>query len=397
VTATPVLVTDAPSNATLAVVRSLGRRGIPVGVCGFADEFNLSSYSRWASESFILPSPSRDARGFIDALARLLASGKYPIVFPTTERTIQLIGAARAVLPEWVRLPIPDAPALATVVDKERTIALARHVDVRVPQSWCPDSAEAAAALAGDLDYPVIVKPRQTNFLGDDGRLAKTDYVVVRSANALLSAWQTVHAAVPRPLVQTLVRGRGVGVNTLWNDGQPVVWFSHRRVREIDLRGGRSTAAATVACDPGLLDAASRMLAALRWHGVAMVEFKWDDETGTSWLLEINGRFWGSLPLALAAGVDFPYYLYQIANDEKLTLPGSYPVGLMARDAVAEMKHFVRVMAHGGGARLATLRQAPTILHPWKAAFNWVPDDPEPGRREWVAAVKRAFTRGRAA
>jgi hypothetical protein len=69
----------------------------------------------------------------------------------------------------------------------------------------------------------------------------------------------------------------------------------------------------------------------------------------------------------------------------------------MARDAVAEMKHFVRVMAHGGGARLATLRQAPTILHPWKAAFNWVPDDPEPGRREWVAAVKRAFTRGRAA
>ena len=396
-TVSPVLVTDAPSNATLAVVRSLGRRGIPVGVCGFADEFNLSSYSRWASESFILPSPSRDARGFIDALAELLASGKYPIVFPTTERTIQLIGAARARLPEWVRLPIPSEAALATVVDKERTIALARALNVRVPQSWCPDSEEAAAALASELAYPVIVKPRQTNFLASDGRLAKIDYAVVRSAEALLPAWRSVHAAVPRPLVQTLVRGRGVGINTLWKDGEPVVWFSHRRVREIDLRGGRSTAAASVACDPRLLEAASSMLATLRWHGVAMVEFKWDDETETFWLLEINGRFWGSLPLALAAGVDFPYYLYQLANDEKVAPPTSYPMGLMARDAVAEMKHFVRVMAHGAGTRLATLRQAPTILHPWKAAFNWVPDDPEPGRREWVAAVKRAFARGRAA
>ena len=396
-TVTPVLVTDAPSNATLAVVRSLGRRGIPVGVCGFADEFNLSMYSRWASESFLLPSPSRDAAGFVDALADLVQTGKYPIVFPTTERTIQLVGAARDRLPAWVKLPIPGAAALATVLDKERTVALAQQVDVPVPRSWCPGSDDAAAALASELAYPVIVKPRQTNFLAADGRLSKTDYVVVRSADALLPAWRMVDAAVPRPLIQTLVRGRGIGINTLWDDGRPVVWFSHRRVREIDLRGGRSTAAATVACDPRLLESATRMLAELRWHGVAMAEFKWDDATQSFWLLEINGRFWGSLPLALAAGVDFPYYLYQLANGEKPAPPASYPVGLMARDAVAEMKNFVRVMAHGGGTRLATLRQAPTILHPWKAAFNWVQDDPEPGRREWLSALRRAFARGRAA
>ena len=116
----PVLVTDAPSNATLAVVRSLGRRGIPVGVLGFPGEFNLATFSRWASESFTVPSPSRDTRGFIDALARLLESGKYPIVFPTTERTIQLVSAERKRLPAWVRTPIPEPGALATVVDRLR-------------------------------------------------------------------------------------------------------------------------------------------------------------------------------------------------------------------------------------------------------------------------------------
>src|SRR5262249_5701207 len=72
VSAAPVLVTDAPSNASLAVVRSLGRRGLRVGVCAFADEFNLASYSRWAAESLMLPSPSRDAAGFINALIKLL-------------------------------------------------------------------------------------------------------------------------------------------------------------------------------------------------------------------------------------------------------------------------------------------------------------------------------------
>src|SRR5439155_25270200 len=199
--------------------------------------------------------------------------------------------------------------------------------------------------------YPVIVKPRQTNFLGANGRLAKADYAVVSRATDLPAAWRRVHAAVPRPLVQELVRGRGAGVNTLWHQGRPLVWFCHQRLRELDLRGGRSTAAMSVAPDPRMVESAYRMLSALRWHGVAMVEFKCDEASGAYWLLEINGRFWGSLPLALAAGVDFPYYLYQLAIGETPRPPASYPVGVVARDAVAELKHFVRVMAGGGGAR----------------------------------------------
>jgi len=393
----PVLVTDAPANASLAVVRSLGRRGIPVGVCGFADEFNLAWFSRWTSERLVLPSPSRDAEGFVAALGALLETGKYPILFPTTERTIQLIAAARSRLPSWVQVPIPSTEALLSVVDKQQTAALADRVDVPVPRTWCPMTADDAATLAPDLPYPVIVKPRQTNYQQRDGRLAKADYAVITTEADLAAAWRRIDAVVPRPLVQMLVRGRGVGMNTLWRDGAPLTWFCHHRVREIDLRGGRSTAAVSARCDPRLVESARRMLDALGWHGVAMVEFKWDDRTGDYWLLEINGRFWGSLPLALAAGVDFPYYLYQVAVGKAPAPPASYPAGVVARDAVAEVKHFIRVMAHGNGARLATLRDARTILHPWKASFNWVPDDPEPGRQEWVHTVRRAFGRGRAA
>ena len=136
--AIPVLVTDAPANASLAVVRSLGRRGVPVGVCAFEDEFNLASYSRWATDCLTLPSPTRDADGFIAALIRVLETGKYPIVFPTTERTIQLIAATRDRIPTWVRIPMPGPDALATVLDKQRTAALAERVGVSIPGTWCP-------------------------------------------------------------------------------------------------------------------------------------------------------------------------------------------------------------------------------------------------------------------
>ena len=394
--AAAVLVTDAPANASLAVVRSLGRRGVPVGVCTFHGEFNLAAYSRWATESLTLPSPTRDPDGFIGALTRVLETGTYPIVFPTTERTIQLIAAARDRLPSWVIIPMPGPDALATVLDKQRSTELGRRVGVPVPQTWCPADGDAAAALAPSLPYPVIVKPRQTNFLAD-GHLVKADYVVVEDPARLAQAWRAVDATMPRPVIQVVVRGRGAGMNTLWRDGKPVVWFCHRRLREIDLRGGRSTAAVSSLCDPRLQASAHRLLDALGWHGVAMVEFKWDEATDAFWLLEINGRFWGSLPLALACGVDFPYYLYQVAIGETPEPPPSYAADVVARDAVAELKHFVRVMAHGRGRRLQTLGQAPTILHPWKQSFNWVDDDPEPGRREWLHAVTGRFNRRRAA
>lgn len=392
----PVLVTDAPANASLAVVRSLGRRGVPVGVCTFEGEFNLAAYSRWASEAVTLPSPTRDATGFVDALIRVLETGKYPIVFPTTERTIQLIAGARDRVPSWVRIPMPGPDALATVLDKQRTAEVAERLGVSIPRTWCPADVDEAAALAPSLPYPVIVKPRQTNFLSD-GHLIKADYIVVDAAARLATAWRAVDAAMPRPVIQAMVQGRGTGMNTLWRDGKPLVWFCHRRLREIDLRGGRSTAAISSACDPRLLASAHRMLDALGWHGVAMVEFKWDEARDTFWLLEINGRFWGSLPLALACGVDFPYYLYQVAIGETPQPPGSYALDVVARDAVAELKHFVRVMAHGRGQRLSTLGQAATILHPWKQSFNWVDDDPEPGRREWLRVMAGAFNRRRAA
>ncbi len=397
---TPVLVTDAPSNANLAVVRSLGRRGIPVGVCGFDGEFNLSFYSRYCQERIRLPSPTVDPSGFIHELATVLKKGNYPILFPTTERTIQLVCAYREDLPTSVRIPIADREALAVALDKERTVVLAQSLGVPSPATWCPTGPGEIPALLHGVRYPVIIKPRQTNFFTSEGGLQKAAYAIAATPAELEGAYTKIHAVVPRPLIQQLVPGVGAGIFSIWDRGTPLGWFAHRRLREEDPRGGRASAAAAVPCDPDLQEAATRLLKALGWHGVAMVEFRLDRERERFWLMEINGRFWGSLALALSAGVDFPFYLYRLARGEAVEVPASYAVGVVARDPVAELKHFFRVMlgprpigpAHRP-SRLQTFREAATILHPSKGSFNWAVDDPSPGRREWLAFVLRILNR----
>ncbi|HXH82418.1 MAG TPA: ATP-grasp domain-containing protein [Candidatus Tectomicrobia bacterium] len=391
----PVLVTDAPSNANLAVVRSLGRRGIPVGVCGFPEEFNLSFHSRYAAARHVLPSPTRDPSGFLLGLRDTLKAGRYPILLPTTERTLQLISEHRDALPGSVALPIASHDAIETALDKRRTIALAERLGVPVPATWSPDTAAEAASLAPTLPYPVIVKPRQTNVRGGDGRLRTAAFRIAESPAALALAWETVDAVAPRPLVQCVVPGQGAGIFALCDRGRPLVWFAHRRLREEDPRGGRAVAAESVAPDARMVEAAEALIRALDWHGVVMVEFRRDADRDAFWLLEINGRFWGSLALALAAGVDFPYYLYQLARGEEVRAPATYRTHVVARDAVGELKHFARVMrgvtspAGRTTSRWALARQAATVLHPWKASYNWVADDPRPGRAEYVRFLAR--------
>ena len=92
----------------------------------------------------------------------------------------------------------------------------------------------------------------------------------------------------------------------LLSRGRAVALFSHRRLRERPPWGGVSVLSESIALCPDARDYAHSLLDDLGWHGVAMVEFKRDARDGVPKLMEINGRFWGSLQLAIDAGVDFP-------------------------------------------------------------------------------------------
>ena len=100
--------------------------------------------------------------------------------------------------------------------------------------------------------------------------------------------------------------------------------FTHRRLREFPVSGGPSSLRGTFRHEQAEADAV-RLLRGLNFSGPAMVEFKVDPRDGLAKLMEINPRFWGSLPLAIRAGVDFPVLTYRLAMGETISPPVPAP------------------------------------------------------------------------
>jgi len=133
------------------------------------------------------------------------------------------------------------------------------------------------------------------------------------------------------PLVQEYIQGPGYGYFSLGgSSGEPLVTFCHKRLREYPISGGPSTLCESV-YDEKLIDLGTKMLTTLKLKGVAMVEFKFDQQANEYKFLEVNPRFWGSLPLALRCGVNFPAYLVQMALGDTPHRACGYPVGVKVR------------------------------------------------------------------
>jgi predicted ATP-grasp superfamily ATP-dependent carboligase len=121
-------------------------------------------------------------------------------------------------------------------------------------------------------------------------------------------------------------------------DGQALYQFQHRRLHEWPPEGGTSTLCVAEAPSPELMQQSIALLRALEWEGVAMVEYRYDPATGQAALMEVNGRFWGSLPLACQAGAHFPWYVYQAFGLRQAITAQPYRVGVRCRFMTAETR-----------------------------------------------------------
>jgi predicted ATP-grasp superfamily ATP-dependent carboligase len=153
--------------------------------------------------------------------------------------------------------------------------------------------------------------------------------------------------------------------------------------------GGVSVLSESVALDPEVLEHAERILEALKWHGVAMVEFKRDASDGVSKLLEINGRFWGSLQLAVDAGVNFPYLLYRLAIEGDIEPVPVYAPGVRLRWGLGNLDWLLLRMREPG--RLRAVREFLTPSGRRTRSEMLRRDDPAPAAVELSQYLTEAF------
>ncbi len=336
-----VLVLDADQRAALAVTRSLGKAGIRVLTADVTAK-TLAGASRYAAAQLVYPSPRETPEAFIRALRNFISFHSPSVLLPITDITAELtLRHAEELGP--VRLPFPDYDTFMAVTDKYRLYATALELGVRVPRSV---QVVGGGVPTTDLPLPAVVKPvRSVSWGAEAGAALEPQYADSQSA---------VHRLLQRPelngvplLIQERIEGEGRGVFVLCDRGRPVAHFAHRRLREKPPSGGVSVLCESLPLDPDMCAVADRLLAASGWHGVAMVEFKMDDKRGQPCLLEVNGRFWGSLQLAVDAGVDFPVLLYRMAMGQPYLPPESYKVGRRSRWLLGDVDHLLLTLKAG--------------------------------------------------
>ena len=200
---------------------------------------------------------------------------------------------------------------LVRAFDKAYTWQFAAACGVRLPAHHIPQTLADGRAAAERMGFPVIVKSRFSHYWTGDEFISSAGTQYARNRVELDAALQACRQGPFWPVIQAYVSGRGKGLFALYDRGTPIAWFAHERLRDVRPSGSGSSLRRAIALEDRLLAPAARLLNVLRWHGPAMVEFR-DDERGAPCLIELNGRFWGSLELAIAAGVNFPTLWLQV-------------------------------------------------------------------------------------
>jgi predicted ATP-grasp superfamily ATP-dependent carboligase/protein-tyrosine-phosphatase len=284
---------------------------------------------------------------------------------------------------------IANEAALEIFSDKANTRTLAESHGVEIAHGRLLGSGEKADELAKELGLPLVLKPRASYALGDiatkrSARMVRDPAELDRQLRS--GAWDGCVA-------ESFFPGVGVGLSVLAREGRILFAYQHRRLHESS-ETGASTKRVSEPADPALLAAAKPLAAAAGLDGVAMFEFRVHRPSGRHVLLEVNPRFWGSLPLAVAAGADFPASWWDLAVHGRES-QSAYRAGVLKADLTGEFDRVAdRFEAASGLERLraavAGLATAVILTRARTTADSWAADDPEPWLDERRTLAVRA-------
>lgn len=319
-----VFITDGHWRKTLAAVRALGGKGIRVTV-GESTRLATAAFSKYCYRTVVYPSPLFNPQEFLDFLYRKLSRHNYAMLLPMEDETVSLLSEHRDEFSRFTYLPITSFEKIQFAQDKGKILQLAEKHGIPIPKTWYIESIAQLTTLKDSLAYPVVIKPKTGS--GAIGIAYPGNPV------ELTEQYLAVHKHYPFPLIQEFIprEGPGYGASFLFDEnGKVKASFVHKRLREYPITGGASTLRESVRRDD-IRDMAQTLLKAIDWFGVAMVEFKIDLRDSTPKLMEINPRFWGSLALAIVAGVNFPYLLYLMSRGKNFKPVEEYQIGKRCR------------------------------------------------------------------
>ncbi len=327
-----ILVADAWTRKGLSCVRALGESGHEVHVA--AQKFlSPALYSKYTFEKIILSNPEKDFEIYKEILHKVIEENGIEVFLPMEEHDIKAVYELRKQYPNnevYQKVVLPEQDNYLKATDKNATAQLAKELGINVPSSTLVKEEKELEQFKS-ATYPLIIKP--VNSSGSRGMKKVKNY------SELLTHYKKVSKNFTEFLVQQCIVGYGAGVGLLAKDGELLLSYEYKRLREFPVSGGPSTLRETIDF-PELKNATEKLMKSLKWSGLVMVEFKVDNNN-QAWLLEINPRTWGSIELASVAGLNFANAYAQLSVGEAVE-PKKAAIGKRCRWLIpGDIAHFV--------------------------------------------------------
>jgi predicted ATP-grasp superfamily ATP-dependent carboligase len=375
------------AHGSLAVARSLGRRGIPVWF--ITHDHPIAKYSRYVVRSFDWPGPSHEDAGrwLVDFAAQHRLDRW--VLFAGGDEEVQLIARHHAMLGQAYRLTTPPWKIARIACDKRLTYEHAEAIGLDTPWSRYPKSRDEVAAL--DCSFPIILKPRVHT-----GRNAFTAAKAWRVDDraGLLTRYDEAAALVGSDAIaiQEMIPGGGESQFSyagVWREARAVASLVARRTRQYPIDFGASSTFVETIENDEIEAAASRFLASLHFSGPVEVEFKYDSRDRRYKLLDVNPRPWTWIALGSAAGIDLPWLQWRLAHGEAVA-PSRGRVGARWTHALRDLVSAIQLMRRG---RLSLREYRASRPSPSTVFAAFAADDPLPGIFDLPVLIPRLVRR----
>ncbi|GAB3248714.1 ATP-grasp domain-containing protein [Arthrobacter pigmenti] len=349
-----LIVSTGRDRGALAAARSLRHSGWSVGV-GTPDGGGMLGSSHACDARYVVPRPRGSGAPFIEGVNQAAVAGSYDVVFGGGDDWMAALATYQSSIP--ARIAHPESAVVHAALDKMDLTKRALKAGLAAPHTETA-TAQTMAAWRG----PVIVKCRahwsdgQTRPLRIEARLFP-DIAAARPQIDL------INAAGAQPVLQQPVRGGLSALIGIFHDGR-----LHGRVQQVSPRlwptpNGASARAETVAVDEVLAARAEKLLADLGWWGLVELQFLTGDD-GEPHLIDLNGRFFGSMALSNAARPGLSSAWGRLALGEPLPELPDAPAGVRYAWLAGDMRRAGRERRGGLVNDIAdTLRWSRTAHH----------------------------------
>lgn len=378
------LILEAKLRQSLIAVRSLGSKGLRVAALETSDGVPTFS-SRWCQQGFVCAS-GRNPTEYLRCLEQVLDLTNARVLISSSDATLELIRLHREQLEQRVCIALAKEPALEIALNKGRTLEIARQLGLNVPRAVIIRGVSEVKAALNEIGLPAVIKPVQSYIWNEQQVVALKCKLVTTHEEARHIVTELTNAGAT-VLFQQFLSGRREAMSFLYAQGQFYARFAQWAKRTAPPLGGTSVMRQSIAIPSDIGEQAERLVREIDLEGYSEVEFR-RDSAGNPFLMEINPRLSASVEIAVRAGVDFPYLLYQWAMGDKIDVVKDYRVGCWMRYLRGDLAATVGAVLQRGRPGVASPAHAvfdfctSFFIPAWYDYLDW--QDPLPA---WTAAV----------